>query len=295
MIDIRQYARQLGGEVAGRSAVICPGPGHSPKDRSLSVRFDAFAPNRDGFIVFSHAGDDPLRCRDYVRERLQIARNRFQNAMPALREPTRAPAEDQADRTLIALRIWESANPIGTSLAATHLASRKIDPGTASSDVIRFHGALRFNGGTTPGMVSLLRDIRTNEPCGIHRTFLDARGQKIGRKMLGRARGAAIKLDADEDVTAGLTIGEGVETCLAARQLGFSPAWALGSAGAIESFPNLPGIETLTILAETDDNGANERATEVCATRWQTAGAEVITVKPEHGGDMNDQLMGGCQ
>src|SRR4051794_18444545 len=54
-------------------------------------------------------------------------------------------------------------------------------------------------------------------------------------------------------VTIGLTVGEGVETCLSARQLGLRPAWALGSVRAIRTFPVLSGIEALTILEETDD------------------------------------------
>ena len=56
----------------------------------------------------------------------------------------------------------------------------------------------------------------------------------------------AIKLDADENVEQGLHIGEGIETCLAGRQLDFKPCWALGSAGAIRGFPVLSGIEALT-------------------------------------------------
>ena len=47
-----------------------PGPGHSPKDRSLSVKIDTDAP--DGFVVHSFSGDDPIVCRDYVRERLGL-------------------------------------------------------------------------------------------------------------------------------------------------------------------------------------------------------------------------------
>jgi hypothetical protein len=35
-------------------------------------------------------------------------------------------------------------------------------------------------------MVALFRDIRTNEPCAIHRTFLHGAGRKLDRKMLGR-------------------------------------------------------------------------------------------------------------
>src|SRR5947209_7650722 len=63
-------ARALGGEVAGRDTVLIPGPGHSPRDRSLSIRLDAAAP--DGFLIYSHAGDPWQDCRDYVRSRLGL-------------------------------------------------------------------------------------------------------------------------------------------------------------------------------------------------------------------------------
>src|SRR5207248_1762914 len=47
-----------------------PGPGHSPKDRSLSIKLNPSAP--DGFVVHSFAGDDPLQCKDHVRSKLGI-------------------------------------------------------------------------------------------------------------------------------------------------------------------------------------------------------------------------------
>jgi hypothetical protein len=65
-VDLQFLARALGGEVNGKQ-VLAPGPGHSTKDRSLSVTLDPHAP--DGFIVNSFAGDDPIQCKDYVRER----------------------------------------------------------------------------------------------------------------------------------------------------------------------------------------------------------------------------------
>ena len=68
-LSLRELARQLGGEVAG-GQVICPGPGHSARDRSLSVRPDLAAP--DGFVVFSHCGDDFRACHDHVRQRLGL-------------------------------------------------------------------------------------------------------------------------------------------------------------------------------------------------------------------------------
>jgi hypothetical protein len=68
--DVRAAARALKGDVSGRNGVVCPGPGHSRQDRSLSVRLDPGAP--DGFVVHSFAGDDPIICKDHVRERLGI-------------------------------------------------------------------------------------------------------------------------------------------------------------------------------------------------------------------------------
>jgi hypothetical protein len=70
MMDVRSLARLLDGEVKNSSQVTCPGPGHSRKDRSLSVKIDPNAP--DGFLVHSHAGDDWLECRNYVRRKLGL-------------------------------------------------------------------------------------------------------------------------------------------------------------------------------------------------------------------------------
>ena len=62
-------ARALGGKVSG-GQVLAPGPGHSAKDRSLSIRLSATTP--DGFVCHSFAGDDFRICRDFVRERLGL-------------------------------------------------------------------------------------------------------------------------------------------------------------------------------------------------------------------------------
>jgi len=78
----------------------------------------------------------------------------------------------------------------------------------------------------------------------------------------------------------------------------FAPVWArteksgfaLGSAGAIATFPVLPGVDALTILAETDDSGANARAARACGNRWAAAEREVIIATPRVAGDMNDAL-----
>ena len=69
MLDIRTLRQALGGE-ASSGCLRCPGPGHSAADRSLSVKLDTEAP--EGFLVHSFAGDDPIVCKDYVREKLGL-------------------------------------------------------------------------------------------------------------------------------------------------------------------------------------------------------------------------------
>ena len=65
-VSLHHLAAALGGEVSGNQ-ILAPGPGHSPKDRSLSIRLDNTAPG--GMVVHSFAGDDPIARKDYVRER----------------------------------------------------------------------------------------------------------------------------------------------------------------------------------------------------------------------------------
>jgi hypothetical protein len=63
-LDPASLAHALGGDAHG-DKISAPGPGHSAADRSLTVWLK---PDGD-FTVHSHAGDDPIVCRDYVREK----------------------------------------------------------------------------------------------------------------------------------------------------------------------------------------------------------------------------------
>ena len=184
-------------------------------------------------------------------------------------------------------RVWhDSVDPRGT-LVEHYLRSRHLTlPDEVAGRTIRFHAALWRDGSSHPGMVALIRDIHSNEPCGIHRTFLDSDGKKLDRRMLGRAGNAAIKLSANEDVEQGLHIGEGVETCLAAMLAGYRPTWAVGSAGGIAKFPLLAGIDAINILSERNDGGANQQAVEQLRETWTER--EVLLVEPLLGDDIND-------
>jgi putative DNA primase/helicase len=150
--SLRALARALGGEVAG-SQVLAPGPGHSPKDRSLSVCLSAI--DRDGFVVFSHCGDDFRDCRAHVLKRLGLTAAPYRRDPPTRRSRP-APADDQAARFASirqALTLWgQGGDPRGT-LVERYLNSRALDLGDdLAGDVLRWHPRIG-------AMLALFRNI----------------------------------------------------------------------------------------------------------------------------------------
>src|SRR5262249_36369693 len=307
-LDLRTIARALGGEVSGRQ-VLAPGPGHSPKDRSLCISLAATPSG--GFLVHSFAGDDPIQCKDYVRQRLglpawQPGHEQTRRRVPwhqarcdrtAIdREAAQRPrTEDDLVRIKRAVAIWgEGKDPRGT-LAEAYLRSRALDlPDDLAGAVLRFHPRTPWrdeNSGKTeriPALLAAFRSIDDGVITGIHRIRLDQpqRWPKTERRMLGVVHRAAVMLD---PIGAELSIGEGIETCMAARQLGAGLTWALGSTGAIAGFPILEGVQRLCILGETGQ--ASAEAIRFCGRRWKRADRRVRIAMPELGNDLNDELM----
>ncbi len=146
-----------------------------------------------------------------------------------------------------------------------------------------------------PAMVGRIVDILTNDLQGAHQTFLDPNGNgkahvERQRLYLGPKSGGCIKLTDDSEVTTGLAVAEGIETALSGMMAGY-PTWALLDAGNLAAFPVLSGIESLTILADNDENGRGREAAKSCARRWHNAGREVRIVEPAlPGTDWNDRL-----
>lgn len=296
-MNLPALAHALGGNVSGRNRITCPGPGHSPRDRSLAVLVDSSA--REGFVAHSFAGDDPLVCRDYVRARLGLPE-------PERREPSRSiprpvQIEDERERSKRALAIWSEARSLTGTPGESYLGSRGLNfAALQGSDALKWHPECPFGGERVGCMVALVRDIVTNEPKAIHRTAIDRDGRKRsdlrsnGRLALGPVAGGAVKLSADDDVTLAVAIGEGIESCLSAwrfTDLEKLPIWSLLSAGQVARFPVLPGIETLWIIVDHDDTGL--ASSEAVRIRWQEADREVITITPTlAGADLNDLTKG---
>lgn len=192
--------------------------------------------------------------------------------------------------------LWREAVPGDApgSLVPVYLRARGLS--WHPNAPIRFHPqAWRNpkNGPPGPAMIALMTDPATGAPCGAHVTYLapDGAGKAAGDRvkiMLGLA--GAIRLVPDTEVTMGLGLAEGVETALAAMQrAGWRPVWAATSAGAIERFPVLPGIECLTVFADTDSGGTGMDAARACCRRWAATGCEAHILAPPVG-DWDDAL-----
>src|SRR5215207_3381998 len=110
-------AKLLGGESIRAESVLCPGPGHSPRDRSLHVTFASTAP--EGFLVRSYANDDFGACRDHVRDRLGLQRLELRHRRSAPMSPIRrigveistpvGPDPERQAKTRLAVAIWKEA------------------------------------------------------------------------------------------------------------------------------------------------------------------------------------------
>ncbi len=195
----------------------------------------------------------------------------------------------------LADRLWREAVPPAGTMVEAYLASRGLTlPGDAP---LRFHPAAwrnRDNGPPGPAMIACMTVLKTGEPCGAPVTYLRGGGDGAGKApgerakiMLGTA--GVVRLVPEEEVTLGLGLAEGIETALAVMQgFGWSPVWAATSAGAIRTFPVLPGIEALTVFADAD--GAGRAAAKACNARWAAAGCQARTIAAPAGQDFNDVL-----
>lgn len=206
--------------------------------------------------------------------------------------PAPTPPSGDERKLAVVMGILKETETTDNSAVENYLRSRAIAgplPKCIRSHPRLWHSDLKS---TFPAMVAPFRDIKSNTICGLHRTYLKVDGtgkitEGTARKMLGRSKGAVVKLTPDDQVEQGLAIAEGIETALTVMQAGY-PVWATGAANGIAEFPVLAGIECLTIFADPDPVGMV--AAQVCAQRWHDAGAEARILTPTTGAghDWND-------
>tara|TARA_R110002012_G_scaffold99272_2_gene237189 strand:- start:1309 stop:2307 length:999 start_codon:yes stop_codon:yes gene_type:complete len=201
----------------------------------------------------------------------------------------------RAQRKKWALDIWNKSKEIKGTPVEKYLLGRGITLKSITFTDLRYTQCKLPNskdpGNIYPVMVALCRDIKTDEPVAIHRTYLDvlSPSEVINKKdsnnknikaFLGSKKNAAIKLTPDADVYSTLYIAEGIENALSALTIGYSPIWATGNAGSLKHFPKIEGINNLTIFADHDSAGMESAG--ICAKHWTTSkGIQVQIVRPK--------------
>jgi hypothetical protein len=200
-----------------------------------------------------------------------------------------ARASRASDNRAAAMRIWGEALDPRRSIVADYLSTRGLC--LPPEPVLRFHPECPCRDRKLPAMVALLSDPVTGEPTGgIHRTFLrpDGSGKAEieggAKRMLGPW--GVVRLYEPE--TAGIGLGEGIETALAVTQrIGWGPVWAACTAGGFAHVPPLV-MRTLNLFIDNDDTGVSLREAETCKERWIAAGLEVVIHEPPEGTDWAD-------
>ncbi|MCF3935312.1 toprim domain-containing protein [Acuticoccus sp. M5D2P5] len=260
--DLKQAAAQLGGEVTG-AQVLCPGPGHSHHDRSLSVRFGSTAP--DGFVVYSFAGDDPITCRDHVRQALGMApfaahAHYGPEPGPAISASPTPASSDNVDK---AQYLWRRAQPLAGTKGERYLRKargiraplpptiRFLPPSAAYPATLV--SAFAIPAEPEPGVLTM----QGISPRAVHLTKLSSDGLKrTDKRILASPAGVPIVCSAWTD-SLGLIICEGIEDALSAFEATGIACWAAGSA---THMPRLAEVvpewaDCITIVEDDDDAG----------------------------------------
>jgi hypothetical protein len=252
----------------GKNRLPCPECGKGPRDTALSVTITALG---EGMFQCFRCG--------------WSGRIGGQSSIPLTRTETPKPDKLPSIKKLIA-----RSEPIRGTSAEKYLNNRSIELTALFDDQ-----ALRFvrdcfhwpTGKEYPTMVGIITNAVTNDIQAVHQTFLSHDGTKADidkpRLYFGPKAGGVVRLAADEDVTYGLSIAEGIETAFAGLIAGY-PTWACLDAGNLAAFPVLDGIEALTVLA--DDDLAGTTAAKQCAERWAVQEVRIAMTKR---GDWNDK------
>lgn len=303
--DLRDIVARLGGELSsgGRQASI-PGPGHSKRDRSLSLRV-----SEDGTrILFnSFAGDTAREVFAYLGiDNASEYKPTSAEVRAAIKRREDEARKAEAEKLGFCAAIWEGTLDLAGSPAARYLWNRGLVLDGASD--IRFHPAVPRKAPWSimegdppppephPALVCLARNGK-GAARGIHATYVTDDGVKAfgdrSRLMFGPMSGAALRA-APIGRDGRLAVAEGLETAGAFTVLRSVPTWATFSTSGLVGFEVPLEVRHLIIAADRDANGAGVRAAEQLAERVSSRCSIEIHL-PDRIGDWSDILMGNDQ
>lgn len=253
-MSLRSIVRQLGGELYdnGHRANI-PAPGHSRRDRSVSLLW------RDGRLIVHTFGDSDWRqVRDYLRG-LGLMSGLF--AGPgSVAAPNPRPRETA--RRAVAAELWAQGRAIAQTPSARHCRLRRIVGPLPGPHLLRHHGLAPLSvyaptERTRPALLTAITDPQ-DQLAAIEITYLSdggrvATGLRLPRKTIGVVpAGSAARID---PAAPEMLVAEGLFTTLSARGRFALPSWALMSTSNLRFWRPPPGVRSVLIAADRGPDG----------------------------------------
>lgn len=284
-MSLRAIVRRLGGDLydGGRRANI-PAPGHSARDRSVSLL------EKDGRVLVHTFGDGDWRAaRDHLRS-LGLLDEPGPVRGTAVARTRTVDDQARAARRQTAARLWREGRGLAGTLSARHCRGRDVRGELPGPEAMRHH----------PGApLSVYRPGRATRPAlmagvvgpdgtitAVELTYLTSCGRRafdlaLPRKTVGvLPAGSAVRLDPAEPT---LLVAEGVFTALAARRRFGLPTWALLSTSNMRRWRPPPQVRSVLIAADRGADG--EASAQRLARNLAEAGvtAEIALPPPAFG------------
>lgn len=280
----------LGGDLyhGGRRANV-PAPGHSARDRSVSLLVSG-----DRVVIHSFGAADWRAVRDRLQDlRLIDADGRISGGgRPAPSASGTRPGRET--RVATARRLWDGARALASgSLSHRHLVGRSVGLDPVGLTALRHHpdaplSVFRAGGPTRPALVARITDAQARLTA-VEIVYLDPNGRRadwlrVPRKTVGVVPpGSAVRLS---PTAPDMLVGEGVLTVLSAMERFGRPGWALMSAHNLSAWSPPPGVRRVLIAG--DRGAAGERAAACLRSRLRSRGLAVsVALPPEPFEDWN--------
>lgn len=278
----------LGGDLysGGRRANV-PAPGHSARDRSVSL---LLTDNR--VVIHGFGGSDWRTVRAHLRDLgfIDVAGRLTGGG----RTGASVPRPDPRLRLRTASDLWAGCRGLDGGGPADRYLHRRAVQGAAAASNLRFHpeapvSVYRPSGRDRPALIARISD-REDRLTAVELTYLDrngrlASGLRLTRKTVGLVpAGAAVRL---ASAAAEMLVGEGVVTTLCAMDRFQLPGWALMAANNLAAWT--PPAQLRRVLIAADRGAAGEGGAARLRRRLVSGGLEARIVLPDAPyGDWNE-------
>ena len=200
--------------------------------------------------------------------------------------------------------VWRRTDPAGRHVL-TYLRSRGFELTTPPA-VLRQLDSLAYihdnqHVGDFPAIIApVYTSMDATDPIGVHRTYLapDGNGKAevpVAKKCMGKMAGGFIPIQQPHE-SRELALAEGIEDAMAISMATGSAVWATISANNMAKVVGAIPANVTALRIFADNDRAGRDAAEATAAAWRKVrgpAADVVTVYPSTGKDVNDMYRAG--